>query len=287
MPFWSGETLKAKGQNLISDFDPSRVDCAAYTLRLGSQVFATHDSPSSKPGILDGFIKLEDDESPIQIPPGQFALLQTAESVRIPNDALGFISIKAKLKFKGLINVSGFHVDPGWEGHLLFSVFNASPTPIILKRHQPAFLLWYAKLDQTSKELYPTPRANNYKDIPSELMRDMSGSVPSLVAVNRLVDDLKSDVRDAVTNAKFALYIVITISIAILGKVLLDTWKSNGSSQSAPAVAVSIEGSTNKQVQDDQAVPGNARQTPDDRNVHAKDGMTQHKPPQSGAQPSK
>ena len=50
------------------------------------------------------------------IPPGQFAFLLTAETVTMPDNAIAFISIKARLKFNGLINISGFHVDPGYRG---------------------------------------------------------------------------------------------------------------------------------------------------------------------------
>ena len=52
---------------------------------------------------------------PFTIPPGQFAFLLTEEVVSVPPDALAFISIRAKTKFRGLVNVSGFHVDPGYQ----------------------------------------------------------------------------------------------------------------------------------------------------------------------------
>jgi len=35
----------------------------------------------------------------------------------------------------------------GYRGRLTFSVFNAGPVPIHLKRGQPIFLIWYASLD--------------------------------------------------------------------------------------------------------------------------------------------
>jgi len=62
------------------------------------------------------------------IPPGQFAYLLTEEVVRIPSSAMGFISLKFGVKGPGLINVSGFHVDPGYWGRLVFSVYNAGPS---------------------------------------------------------------------------------------------------------------------------------------------------------------
>ena len=63
----------------------------------------------------------------------------TREEVRIPSNVLAFISIKASVKFDGLVNISGFHVDPGFHGRLKFSVYNAGSQPIFLQIGQPAF----------------------------------------------------------------------------------------------------------------------------------------------------
>jgi len=54
------------------------------------------------------------DKEDVIVPPGQFALLITEERVNIPDDKIAFISFKFSKKARGLINVSGFHVDPGY-----------------------------------------------------------------------------------------------------------------------------------------------------------------------------
>jgi dCTP deaminase len=43
MAFWSGEKLAAELPALIDPYEPSRIDCAAYTLSLGPEVFVTTD----------------------------------------------------------------------------------------------------------------------------------------------------------------------------------------------------------------------------------------------------
>ena len=68
------------------------------------------------------------------IPPGQFGLLITEEVVQVPMDAIAFISIKAGIKFRGLVNVSGFHADPGFSGKLKFAVYNAGSQRLVLDR---------------------------------------------------------------------------------------------------------------------------------------------------------
>ena len=150
MSYWSGETLSRRLPELIEPFDNAHIDCNSYRLALGAQVFVTSDlrlDDTPNKGLKIG---LESGQQ-CRIPPGQFAFLLTEEVVSIPNDAMAFISMRAKYKFRGLVNVSGFHVDPGWKGKLIFSVYNAGPSPIILSRGTDLFLIWFASLDQTTE----------------------------------------------------------------------------------------------------------------------------------------
>ena len=126
-------------------YNEDRVEQAAYALSLGSEVYRT-DNKDRKVEILD------DKNSRIEINPGQLTLLMTEEVVDIPKNKLAFISIKAKQKLKGLINISGFHVDPGFKGKLLFSVYNASPSTITLETKQPYFLIWFASLETPASQ---------------------------------------------------------------------------------------------------------------------------------------
>lgn len=92
---------------LISPFREGRIKYGAYELSLGEEIFQT-DSSTGKKEVL------KNNGDQVIIKPGQFALLLTDEKLRMPLDKIAFISIKAGIKLKGLINVSGFHVDPGF-----------------------------------------------------------------------------------------------------------------------------------------------------------------------------
>src|SRR5437879_5393875 len=128
--FWSSEKLKERlvAETLFEPCDLKNVKNGAYELGLGSEAFVTSDGTATKSEILAG--------KQLIIPPGQFGLLVTEERVTIPVDAIGFISIKTGVKFRGLVNVSGFHVDPGFSGKLKFAVYNAGSQSIILDRSQ-------------------------------------------------------------------------------------------------------------------------------------------------------
>jgi dCTP deaminase len=146
VPFLPGQDILARcgsaATNLITPFDKDRISGCAYELTLGDPAFLTRNETERlqelPKGKTPGVLSLKE-LGTITIPPGKFALLLTDEVVSIPHDILGFISIKAKKKWAGLINVSGFHVDPGFTGQLLFSVFNAGPADIVLKYREQFF----------------------------------------------------------------------------------------------------------------------------------------------------
>ena len=152
MGFWSTETLKNRLPDLIEPYSSTRIAHCAYELSLGGEAYITR--PDTNKNRLNTVLKAKDK---VQIPPGQFAQLLTYESITVPKDALGMISIKTRYKKGGLVNVSGFHVDPGYNGKLIFSVFNAGSGPIILEQQSPIFLLWYASLDNDTEDLYKKP----------------------------------------------------------------------------------------------------------------------------------
>lgn len=100
MPFWSLETLVqgAQAETLIDPFHMDRVKSAAYELGLADQVFCTSDRAANRRTLQE--------REKLIIPPGQFALLLSSEKIRIPPDTIGFISIKARIKFRGMVNIS-------------------------------------------------------------------------------------------------------------------------------------------------------------------------------------
>ena len=191
--FWSGETLSERLAPLIEPFSPERVDCAAYTLSVGPEVYVSPNDQTADPTTIT-VRKLAQGDA-FTIPPGQFAFLLTEEIVSVPADALAFISIRAKIKFRGLVNVSGFHVDPGYRGQLTFAVFNAGPVPIHLKRGQPIFLIWYASLDRESAFRKNDPVRMG---IDTEQITAIAGELQSFAGISNKVKDVDKVLGDRI-----------------------------------------------------------------------------------------
>lgn len=191
MPFWSSQHLERELKRLVGHDDTSLVDCNAITMRVGGEVYITpgleQPAPNSHTKRILGA------SEPIAIPPGQFAFLLTEEVVTIPPEVMGFISIKATFKSKGLVNVSGFHVDPGWTGALIFAVFNAGPATIHLQRGMPLFLLWIADLDEASQK---RKQGSGPVGIPPVMINNITGVVDSVYALERRLKDEFKGLRD-------------------------------------------------------------------------------------------
>lgn len=119
--------------------DPNNLKPANYDLALGKDVYVTTDKVPKK---LDAMGK----DDVVSIEPGEFGILMTSEYIFVPPDLMGFISVRLTQKQKGLVNISGFHVDPGFYGCLMFAVFNAGPNDVPLRYKEPVFMIMFDKL---------------------------------------------------------------------------------------------------------------------------------------------
>ena len=198
--FWRFETLKARNEEqvakglppIISDFEPdnpNRRERASYNLRVGPEIYI---SPAGPDGVATRQT-LEKREGRI-IPPGQFALLQSLEVVTVPEDAIAFITLRSKAaKFRGLVNVSGFYVEPGYSVTLLFAVFNAGPASIHVSEGVEWFEIFFADLDGETEQKRSKP---GYQGIPNELITPLTDQFHSLPGLDKKIDDTKDDLDE-------------------------------------------------------------------------------------------
>ena len=185
--------------------DPTRISCGAYHLSMGAQAYITSDGVRRQE-LAEG--------QPLRIPPGQFGVLLTQESVKIPKDMIGFISIRAKTKFSGLVNVSGFHVDPGWEGHLKFAVYNAGSRVVFLTRGQKVFLLWLARFDEPTDGYNGSSK--HVASISSDDMMQIEGELASPAALKKQVDVLDNRIAHQEARIETLRYLLSGLLVAFV-----------------------------------------------------------------------
>ncbi|PPD57858.1 dCTP deaminase [Dehalogenimonas etheniformans] len=166
--------------NHLSEFDDNAAERASYDLSLGDEVYISREEYPQK---------LTQEKPFVSIPRGQFALLHTYETIKLPKNYLGLISVKFRKKARGLINVSGFHVDPGYEGKIVFSVYNAGPTDVVLKYREKTFMIFFYELSKDAEKPYNKP---GYKALPVEIVTSLRGTSASLSDVDKRVAQLET-----------------------------------------------------------------------------------------------
>jgi dCTP deaminase len=220
--FWTGRMIAARqevaqtaGRPIISDFVASRLERASYRLCVGDEIFI---SPSSdKDPKSRQLLKARETRA---IPPGQFAFLCTEETVSVPADAIAFLSLRSKpTKFRGLVNVSGFYVEPLYEGNLVFAVYNAGPASIHVARGDEWFEIFFASLAEAVEEGRDKP---GFKGIPTDLITPLSHEFLSLPGLDGKIDQTKTDLDDRIQRierehavVRWSLGLIVAAVIAV------------------------------------------------------------------------
>lgn len=124
---------------LGEDFNENLVKQASYDLRLGNEVYLVGRRVPDKLTVSSPYVSIS---------PGQFAILTSLETIKMPNDLIAFIAIRTQYKMQGLVNISGFHVDPTFKGKLLFAVQNVGPVDVRLKFREPTFSIFFSCLEK-------------------------------------------------------------------------------------------------------------------------------------------
>jgi dCTP deaminase len=227
MTFWSGEKLRRRSDGIFVPYNPNQVDRNAYVLRMGNRYYRTADEEQT--GKTQVRTILSADEA-FQIPPGQFAFLLCKETIKVPNTAMAFISMRTPLKFRGLINVSGFHVDPGYHGQLVYAVFNAGPSAVHLKENDLAFKIWFCDLDKESSSPFIADPHEGLHDISNEMVHGMGREILSLQNMAKKLQDQERDIerrfaeqKPVIDNLTF-IWRAITLGVIGAGVLALITF---------------------------------------------------------------
>lgn len=156
IPFILGKTIctdqseyaPTKNLVLIQDMETKQLDeepggkhssNISYDLRVGD-VYYSH--------LTRERVDITETKNEIEIKPSSSVIIQTEESVSFPACRFGQILPKVKLLQEGLSNTTS-KIDPGYNGHLVVSVFNLSKSSVFLKKGDPfcALILNDIKLD--------------------------------------------------------------------------------------------------------------------------------------------
>ena len=176
-----------------------------YDLRLGTEAYISSEKT----------LRVLREGDSIVIQPGEFALLMTWEEVNIPLSHVAFISLKLSHALRGLVNVSGFHVDPGFKGHIVFSVYNAGPRSVVMRCGDKVFMIILADLSGLADERPVASTFQGLTQLKSEWIASIQGPPVSLAGLNRMFEKLSWKVNFLISLLS-ALIVALAASLLTL-----------------------------------------------------------------------
>lgn len=214
--FWSTQTLKNRLHGIVREYEPENTKEACHQLTMGYEYLVTTNAQSR--GEENKSVVQLGHEEAFNIPPGQFGFLQTLEVITMPDDAIGFVNIASKVKFRGLVNISGFHVDPGYSGRLIFAVFNAGPSPVVIRQGEKIFRIWIAGLDESDSDPRRKPGFDN---ISSEVANNISGDLESIQSISKELIDFRHELRSLKSNVLWHSGFLLALSAGLFVAFLM------------------------------------------------------------------
>jgi len=178
-----------KKSELLKPFDERLLGPASYDMRVGRKVLKSSKERESSP-IID-----MEKEKILHIETGEFVEIMTLEKAQLPPNICGRIGIRSYFTRKGLIPFAGPQVDPGFRGHLIISVFNTGPRPIIMKYGEPFCTIEFHELSGQCEKPY-SGEYQDQEDFPSDNIEFIIGAKGiTLYEVVEVIRGLRSDVR--------------------------------------------------------------------------------------------
>ena len=146
--------LIASGALSVSPLEENSIQPASIDCRLGDH-FLVVDETESDMITLDQEIKYTEVISDsIVIPPHQFLLETTLETIKLPADLSAFVEGRSSIGRIGLFIQNAGWVDAGFEGKITLELYNANSVPIRLEAGRRICQLVFCKMDQSAARPY-------------------------------------------------------------------------------------------------------------------------------------
>lgn len=95
------------------------------------------------------------------IEPGEFVLMATRETVKIPNGILGFVCGRSSIARLAIQTEQAGLIDSGFTGTITLEVMNQSQYPIIIRKGTRVAQIWFIRSKQ-SEIIYSSTRSSKY-----------------------------------------------------------------------------------------------------------------------------
>src|SRR5208282_320130 len=110
--------------------------------------------------------------------PGAYAGVISREKFNFPLNIFGSLGTKRRFSYEGLILLTCSIVDPGYQGHLLFTIYNASNKHAFLQFEDNICTLTFTQLEHAAPQHFHDPSLIDGK-FPSDFVRHIGQTDPS------------------------------------------------------------------------------------------------------------
>lgn len=224
------------GSLRIDPFESKNLEPASYDIRAGRILIARR-----------GIVNLRNE--PVVLRHGDWAELESLEALELPLNIAATVGVRTSLTRRGLDWFGGPQIDPGYQGRIYISVFNASSTPIDITYGMTYATLVFYRLARNSSRTYsgqyqkqmtfPEEDVERMLKMEAYTLSDVIQSVGLLEqTVNKLTRTSEQMAIDIGWVKKLLFAILIALIVGV-GQQLVVRLFSNPQ-QNAPAANVNV-----------------------------------------------
>jgi deoxycytidine triphosphate deaminase len=200
----------SRGQLIARDtYAPACMEASSYDIRVGLK------------GILGGGgTELNLQKDALELTPGSYAGVISLERLMLPPDVCARIGSKRALSYDGVILLTGSIVDPGYDGHLLFGLYNASQRRVLIRHGRKICNIVFERLFEPPEKQAPSDpdlRSGNFPDafvdrmanmevLPwmqiSERVKQIEQITKDILDLKARYDDVLQPIRDLTENVQ-------------------------------------------------------------------------------------
>jgi len=200
------------------------LEASSYDVRVGAK------------GLLGGVGReLDLREEPLELGPGAYGGVISLERLRLPDDVCARIGSKRALSYDGVILLTGTLVDPGYEGHLLFGLYNASHRRVLIRSERKLCNVVFERLARPPNKRAPidpnlrigsfpdafVDRMANMEVLPwmqiSERVKQIEQITKDILDLKARYDDVLQPIRDLTTSVSALTQDVSTLTAETRG----------------------------------------------------------------------
>jgi len=148
--------------------------------------------------------------------PGHTAVVVTDERLELPGDLAAFGFPLSKVSFQGILITNPGHVDPGYNGHMRFTIINMGREQFVLRQGDPVITLLLFQLDQPAKKNW-LARRPELTTAPNPTAEDLSRLSTQFLDIDNRARAISEKLISA---AEFRIRVLTPLVAAIVGAIV-------------------------------------------------------------------